>query len=180
MFAFDDARAALQFDYRTLMLNWVVDAEQTYAELAVNSAAMWDKYAEAPPEDPNEPWGRWHADAARALEWLRSAEVGAKPVRLICETQLLLRPYLEGRMKMHLLYKVVRAESENHLYNDFGFGRLPHFSVNFILGRKGKFSPKGTGCLLFDRGRLTMSAFGCETKQLHSPKWTSIAYDAGV
>ena len=116
MFAFDDARAALQFDYRTLMLNWVVDAGQTYAELAVNSAAMWDKYAEAPPEDPNEPWGRWHADAARALEWLRSAEVGAKPVRLICETQLLLRPYLEGRMKMHLLYKVVRAESSGHLY----------------------------------------------------------------
>ena len=102
------------------MLNWVVDAECTYAELAERSQQMWDTYVEAPAEDPNESWGgRWRPDAARALAFLRSAEVAVKPVRMICETQLLLRPYLEGRVKMHLLYKVVRAVSSAHLYQDF-------------------------------------------------------------
>ena len=96
-FAFDEAKAAEQFNYRALLLNWVFEPGWNYAQLAKRGEAAWDRYAEAPPEDAREPWGRWRADAARALEFLRSSEVGSKPVRLICETQLLLKPYLEGR-----------------------------------------------------------------------------------
>ena len=33
--------------------------------------------------------------------------------------QALLRPYLVARKKMHLLYKVVRSESEDHLHQQF-------------------------------------------------------------
>ena len=41
------------------------------------------------------------------------------PVRFICETQLILRVYLEGRKKMHLLYKVIRADNATNLALDF-------------------------------------------------------------
>ena len=39
-----------------------------------------------------------------SVDFLRLARVC-----VICESQLILRPYLEGRSMMHMLYKVVRA-----------------------------------------------------------------------
>jgi hypothetical protein len=38
-----------------------------------------------------------------AMDYLTSPELADKQVQLIVETQLLLKPYLEGREKMHLL-----------------------------------------------------------------------------
>jgi hypothetical protein len=38
-----------------------------------------------------------------AMDYLTSSELSDKQVQLIVETQLLLKPYLEGREKMHLL-----------------------------------------------------------------------------
>ncbi len=38
-----------------------------------------------------------------AMDYLTSPELADKQVQLIVETQLLLKPYLEGRVKMHLL-----------------------------------------------------------------------------
>jgi hypothetical protein len=38
-----------------------------------------------------------------AMDYLTSPELADKQVQLIIETQLLLKPYLEGREKMHLL-----------------------------------------------------------------------------
>ena len=40
-------------------------------------------------------------------------------VHFIVETQLLLRPYLIGRCRMHLLYKICRAENPDALHADF-------------------------------------------------------------
>ena len=79
-------------------------APATFGELASSAREVWDQYYEARP-DPTEPWGRWRAHAARALEHLRSEAVADVPLRFVCETQLILRVYLEGRKKMHLLYK---------------------------------------------------------------------------
>jgi ankyrin repeat protein len=45
--------------------------------------------------------------------------MGDSLVYFIVETQLLLRPYLEGRMKMHFLYKIWRADGPQALYTDF-------------------------------------------------------------
>jgi hypothetical protein len=47
---------------------------------------------------------------------------------MICEVQVLLRPYLDARKKMHLLYKVVRADSAAHLHTQF--------AVNEVEGRE--------------------------------------------
>ena len=38
-----------------------------------------------------------------AMDYLTSPELADKQVQFIVETQLLLKPYLEGRDKMHLL-----------------------------------------------------------------------------
>ncbi len=38
-----------------------------------------------------------------AMDYLTSLELADKQVQFIVETQLLLKPYLEGREKMHLL-----------------------------------------------------------------------------
>jgi hypothetical protein len=37
------------------------------------------------------------------MDYLTSPKLADKQVQLIVETQLLLKPYLEGRKKMHLL-----------------------------------------------------------------------------
>ena len=38
------------------MVNFLFEPGWTYAELAARSQERWDRYAEAPAEDPNEPW----------------------------------------------------------------------------------------------------------------------------
>jgi len=53
------------------------------------------------------------------MDFLKSAAVENFEVQFIVETQLLLRPYLEGRTKMHLLYKICRADSPQALCSDF-------------------------------------------------------------
>ena len=79
----EEERAAQQLHYRTLMLNWVFAPGCTYGELAARAEtqALWSAYLEAPPGDPNEPWGRWRSDAQRAGEmaggvWLWACACG--------------------------------------------------------------------------------------------------------
>jgi hypothetical protein len=43
---------------------------------------------------------------------------------MICEVQVLLRPYLDARKQMHLLYKVVRADSDKHLHTQFAVTKV--------------------------------------------------------
>ena len=42
-----------------------------------------------------------------------------RPAVMVCEVQVLLKPYLEARREMHLLYKIARAASEEHLATQF-------------------------------------------------------------
>ena len=42
-----------------------------------------------------------------------------RPAVMVCEVQVLLRPYLEARREMHLLYKIARAASADHLATQF-------------------------------------------------------------
>jgi ankyrin repeat protein len=53
------------------------------------------------------------------MSFLSSDAMGDKPVQFIVETQLLLTPFLKGRERTHLLYKVCRAETPEALHNDF-------------------------------------------------------------
>ena len=112
MFAFSEERAAVQFHYRTLMLNLLMAPDGlTYGALAAEAAEAWDAYVQRRPDNPAVSWAVWRMRAGAALAHLRSDAVKAVPVRMIVEVQLLLKPYLEARQKMHLLYKVVRAAS---------------------------------------------------------------------
>jgi ankyrin repeat protein len=53
------------------------------------------------------------------MAFLQNPKIADKKVQFIVETQLLLRPYLEGRQAMHLIYKVCRADNPEALWNDF-------------------------------------------------------------
>jgi len=78
-----------------------------------------DKFKEAAPWNPNEPWCQWRRHAHLAVDILRSEQVGGMPVRMICDTQLLLREYLKSWQNMNLLYEVYRASDQNQLHQDF-------------------------------------------------------------
>ena len=101
------------------MLNLVFDTGLTYRQLCKNSKTLWDEYVQAPPDNPSVNWGRWKEEASLAREHLSSVDFAKWPVSLICESQLILRPYLEGRSMMHMLYKVVRASDDKQLWQDF-------------------------------------------------------------
>ena len=101
------------------MLNLVFDSGLTYRQLCKNSKKLWDEYVQAPPDNPSVNWGRWKEEASLAREHLSSVDFAKWPVSLICESQLILRPYLEGRSMMHMLYKVVRASDDKQLWQDF-------------------------------------------------------------
>ena len=120
-FALSDAEAAKSFHYRSWMMNMVVDFGQTFGEMLSKekAAGLLDKYLRAPPENPDEPWGRWRRDAQAAAEALRSGEMSRRPAVMVCEVQVLLKPYLEARREMHLLYKIATAASQEHLATQF-------------------------------------------------------------
>ena len=105
-----EEEAARAFHYRCVMLNLPFDPCLTFGQLAARSRELWDKYVEARPENPRQSWFVWRRDAQCALSWLRSARIAQQPVRLVCECQLLLQPYLDGRKKSHLLYKVIHFQ----------------------------------------------------------------------
>jgi hypothetical protein len=127
-FQLSDQDAAKAFHYRCIMLNLPFSAGLTFGELAAQARVEhdWNTYVEARPENPKQPWGVWRRDAQRAVSYLRSSELAEQPVRLVCECQLLLQPYLDGRKKSHLLYKVVRAESDVQLHAQFAMDESKH------------------------------------------------------
>ena len=120
-FALSEEDAAKSFHYRCWMMNMVVDFGQTLGEMLATpeSAELMDKYVNAPPENMGHSWGSWRRDALAALEALRSEEVSKRRAVMVCEVQVLLDPYLEARKEMHLLYKIVRAVSDEHLMMEF-------------------------------------------------------------
>ena len=120
-FALTEAQAAQSFHYRSYMMNLVVDFGCTFGELLGRSESkeVLEKYVNAPPENAKEGWERWKSHARAAVEELQSAARAHQPVVMVCEVQVILRPYLEARKKMHLLYKVARADSAAHLAHQF-------------------------------------------------------------
>jgi ankyrin repeat protein len=131
MFLFDKPRAEQQFHYRTVMVNWLYTPGTTYGEMAEEAAApggLWDTYLnfeQAPgfgDKDVAEPWCHWRRQIRMAQDFLTSEKLRNEQVQFIVEMQMLLRPYLEGRLKMHLLYKVGRADTPVALFQDFNVG----------------------------------------------------------
>jgi ankyrin repeat protein len=125
MFLFDKARAEKQFFYRTVMINWLYTPGLTYGELAERAKPLWERYRNFAvvsgygEKDPSASVGTWRKQIDVAVAYLKSPELKDKPVQFIVETQLLLHPYLVGRQKMHLLYKIYRADNPGALHSEF-------------------------------------------------------------
>jgi hypothetical protein len=125
MHLYDEATARKQFHYRTVMINWLYSPGMTFKEMATKAHDKWQRYlhfTDAPGfgvKDASESWSSWRAQIEQALAYLTNPQIGDYPVQFIVETQLLLSVYLQGRIKMHLLYKVCRAANPQALCNDF-------------------------------------------------------------
>ncbi len=125
MMLFDTDRAEKQYFYRAILINWLYTPGFTYKELAKKAQALWDRYSnyEDVPgygeKDPLEPSDTWRQQVRVARDFLESVEMEGKQVQCIVETQLLLKPYLLGRQKLHFLYKIARASSPEALCSDF-------------------------------------------------------------
>ena len=91
-----ETAAQRNLHYRAVMLTLAFSPGWTYAELCERAAEMWGAYQKATPGDPTASPCTWEADTKRALAHLRSKEVAAQPIRILTETQLLLRAYLAG------------------------------------------------------------------------------------
>jgi len=103
----------------SIMVTVCHDAGMTFGEMAINKdvAEKWKNYTEN--GAGGEPQERWLRLTARAKEFLMSAHLKDEPVRLLCETQILLMDYVHVRHKMHEPYRVGRAASPAAIYNDF-------------------------------------------------------------
>lgn len=145
-FALDQKEAKKAFHYRTVMLNMLYDAGTTYGELSEREdvAKLWNTYVEAPAENPRQSWTTWRKHAMAAVTHLRSETMKDRPVKLIVESQLLLKEYKDGRDHMHLLYKVARTDSDKALYSQFAGG-----------GKKKKPDPKGVTWLSEEQKSLS-------------------------
>ena len=125
-FALGEAEAGKSFHYRSFMLNLVVDFGSTLGELCqtTEAADVFEAYVNSWKErNPGVPWGTWRAEAQAAVDALRTSMAQVRAV-MVCEVQCLLQPYLKARKEMHLLYKVVRAVSAQHLAQQFKVAKV--------------------------------------------------------
>jgi hypothetical protein len=125
MFLFDDQRAEAQYFYRCVMINWLYTPGITFKQLAESAKDVWDYYHDFAyvhglgGKDSAEAWCAWRAQIETARAYLTNPAIEDYLVQSIVETQCLLRPYLEGRTKMHLLYQILRATDPQALWNEF-------------------------------------------------------------
>ena len=125
-FKLEEAEAARSFHYRSFMVNLVVDFGCTFGEACGTTevAKAFDAHVNAwKARNPNVPWGRWRKEARAALDAVKSEAMSKRRAVMVCEVQFLLRPYLDARREMHLLYKVVRAASAEHLAQQFAVAK---------------------------------------------------------
>jgi ankyrin repeat protein len=117
-FAIGDA--AYMFNLRTMMANFVVDFGCSFSELVARAgvAEMWAEHVERSTPQGGAPRGVWRAEASAALAVLTGTEFAGKPVRFVCEAQLLLADVFQVRTRMHEPYKGYRADSALQLHAD--------------------------------------------------------------
>jgi ankyrin repeat protein len=125
MFALDGERAKKHYHFRAVMVNWLYTPGVTYKELAAEAGELWDRYynftqlPEHGEKDASESWSEWRSQIAVALDHLTSPFLANQQVQFVVETQVLLRPYLEARHNMHMIYQICRCADSEALYKEF-------------------------------------------------------------
>ena len=124
MFAFSNDRAGEQLHYRTYMVNTIWPPPtghypRTFHDLLGTAKPLWDAYENTVPQDRTFSPHRFQMHIQQARQHLERLAADQVPLRFICESQILLQQYLDGRKAMHLLYKVIRSENDKALHNDF-------------------------------------------------------------
>ena len=173
-FSMTTEEAAESFEYRSLMVNVMFEPNVTHGEmfgaeghgqlLHSTAASTVAQYLSAPPSNPNDVcveydkdtgvqrkkflWCKWRHEALAAWQHLKSQELAEIPVKIVCEVQLLLRPYLNVRQKMHLLYKFVRADSKESLRKQFADVVEADVAGSLELESKSTWESEETKCVL--------------------------------
>ena len=121
LFFTNTQNASKKFHYRSYMVNFIVDFNCTFGDLCKDEEVQYtfNSYLNAPPANPKEPWCQWLNDATAAVNYFKSKELSEKKVKMVCEVQFLLKPYLKARKEMHLFYNIVRATSAKYLAQQF-------------------------------------------------------------
>jgi len=125
-FTDDDATAKERFYHRVVRGNWLYSPGITYKELLASPLSdMWERYHNYETveghgsKDPHEPWQSWREQIELALDYLKSSEIADEQVQIIVETQMLLTPFLEAHLKMHVMCKICLSPSQKALYHEF-------------------------------------------------------------
>jgi hypothetical protein len=94
--------ASFMFNLRTMMTNFVVDFDMTFAELAARPgvAEAWQAHFDVA-DRGDVPRQRWKHEASEAVALLRSAEFAGQQVVFICEAQMLLDDVYPIRTPRH-------------------------------------------------------------------------------
>ena len=120
MFALPADERELRFHLLCLMVTVVFETGVTFKDLGAQDdvAATWDTYCARCP-DASETHERWVRHTAMARKYLAHPDIADKQVVVLGEIQLLPSAMCRVRHRMHEPYKVWRAESPKHLFDDF-------------------------------------------------------------
>jgi len=132
MFTDNEEESRNQFHYRKVTINWLYTPGLTYGELvreqdqAEDGKDFWDRYynfINIPGygvKDISESWTSWREQIKEAHGILtNSQKLQDRQVQFIVETQVLMRPYKDARVKYHMLYKISMAPTPRDLCSDF-------------------------------------------------------------
>jgi hypothetical protein len=176
MFLYNDQQAEDGLHYRTIMINWLYSPGITYHEMVQESGVrLWRAYfdyMELPhfgKKAASVSWCEWRDRIDSATSFLMNVKWKRRPVQFIVETQLLLRPYLDGRRKMHVLYKIIRCAHPKALFNEFRSGddvddtsKAYTAAENAALEEvEGKLGNAGLGNGLLDWTQITLLGKHC-------------------
>lgn len=110
----------------TVMATVLVDPELTYGKLYADSRnqKIWQEYRD---KDYGEPRERWHRMFDIAMGYLAHPEIATQKVLTYGEIQMILTKDADVRHKMHLAYKILRADTEQQLHRDFtqSYAKIP-------------------------------------------------------
>ena len=120
LFAISEEKAAKRKHLRSVMVTVLYEPNgaMTFGELVKRSETtkVWDEHEKCPSGEPSE---RWEMLTNFARQYLTGPDMVARPVRVLCEVQILIESYVPIREATNEVYKAARCESADKLNAQF-------------------------------------------------------------
>jgi hypothetical protein len=148
LFELSDDKAAKRKHLRSVMVTLLYNADgMTFGDLIrrPETEAAWTDHENTPSGEPSE---RWQVLSGFARRYLSSSEIATKPVKVLCEVQILIEDYVKIREATNEVYKAARCENPDKLNSQFVQAleemQGPEVKVLFNLGQAARAGQAST------------------------------------